>query len=440
MKTGSSAGDDETLGVVSGAALGASMVVGIGIFSLMGMALDVGGLRGSLLGWLLAAVIMLPLLIVFAQIGRRELRVPGLAAYIAQSCGPRVGHGAALLLLVNFGVVIATTALVGGSYLQRALGLPTAAADLLALAILALAICLNVLGTGRSCLVSKISLGLLAFLLGSVVVAHPQYLMMGLHALWSGVAEPMAWRQVWYVASLTVFAFLGWENLSFTRGEFRHPQRDLVRSYGLSFLMVLGLYLCLACVAAGARQAGVVIAGDTGAAALFAQLPLGAVLTACVGLISLANATAWLWSASRMLASASRNGLLPAGLEGSVARVVSTKTVWVSGGACMLVIGLSRIGDVTVAQWFSLVTQGYLMIYLLVVIAHWRLERGLWSRVISLLACGACLVLSTGLHWTLLMTIACFLLGVYRPWRRLHGEYAFSINTRWLKAQVNFML
>ena len=69
-------------------------------------------------------------------------------------------------------------------------------------------------------------------------------------------------------AGLIVWAFLGWENMSFSAEEFRNPKRNIPMTYWISFAVVSALYLALAFVVNGAEIAGTHITGASGLTSL----------------------------------------------------------------------------------------------------------------------------------------------------------------------------
>jgi APA family basic amino acid/polyamine antiporter len=51
---------------------------------------------------------------------------------------------------------------------------------------------------------------------------------------------------MWNVTALLFWAFLGWENLSFSLGEMKDPEKNVPRLYWLSFILVAAIYILLA--------------------------------------------------------------------------------------------------------------------------------------------------------------------------------------------------
>lgn len=53
---------------------------------------------------------------------------------------------------------------------------------------------------------------------------------------------------MWNVTALLFWAFLGWENLSFSLGEMKDPKKNVLRLYWLNFALVATIYVLLALI------------------------------------------------------------------------------------------------------------------------------------------------------------------------------------------------
>ena len=83
---------------------------------------------------------------------------------------------------------------------------------------------------------------------------------------------------VWNVTALLFWAFLGWENLSFSLGEMKDPEKNVPRLYWLSFILVAAIYILLALISVGASVAGISLKGAAGLSGLVLLTPGGSLL------------------------------------------------------------------------------------------------------------------------------------------------------------------
>lgn len=113
---------------------------------------------------------------------------------------------------------------------------------------------------------------------------------------------------------LIFWAFLGWENLSFTSEEFVNINVDLPTAVVLSFLIMMALYLTLSLSVIG------ILSPDS---MNTIQVPLAEVIGKTLGnkyghfvavigtLVMIINLNAWVWGPSRLLFDCGRKNILP---------------------------------------------------------------------------------------------------------------------------------
>lgn len=121
-------------------------------------------------------------------------------------------------------------------------------------------------------------------------------------------------EKIWIGMTLVFWAFLGWENLSFTTEEFENIKRDFKRVVMLSFIIMMCLYLGL--------SAGVITWLDSSSSRTMSA-PLAEVIYVALGyrsgiaaaiiavLIMLININAWVWGPSRLVYDAGRKKIIP---------------------------------------------------------------------------------------------------------------------------------
>jgi amino acid efflux transporter len=260
--------------------------------------------------------LVIPLLFVFAALGRRFPTAGGVAGFVGQAF-PGLRMGASYLLVGTFGLGIPAIAITGAAYLAGALSawLPgtrwavTAIAGGLLLAVLAMAWRgARFAGVAQNLVVTLLIAGLAAV----IALAAPSC-----GTIEFAAADPTV-RGVWHGAALAFFAYTGWEMLAFTAEEFRNPERDFPLAVGISFVLVVALY-------AGASlsvQALVPLDHPLLHTAPFLvvaeqlagpSLPIAVVGSAVVAIIAM-NLNGAVWAASRLVYDVGRNGWAPAAL------------------------------------------------------------------------------------------------------------------------------
>lgn len=202
-----------------GVVLAIGMVLGSGLFGLPGLAIEIGGADTALLGWLVMALLMLPMLYVFIVLGRAYPQADGLTQYaqvavvgakLDSARGRMAKGGVSVLLTGTFALGIPASIWVAASYVLHAFGIdvPWARAVLTAIFLLACTV-VNLRGVN---LLAKVNAASLYVLLAVVAV-----LILGNWDAFNGTVTHVAtWRiqdfstqSLWAVMALLFWAFLG---------------------------------------------------------------------------------------------------------------------------------------------------------------------------------------------------------------------------------------
>jgi APA family basic amino acid/polyamine antiporter len=310
---------------------GVGLILGAGVYSIIGAAAGVAG-GGLWLAFLLASVVALATGLSYAELAAMHPKAGADYVY-AKAAFPGVPLLAPLtgfLLAASGTGTAATVATAFGGYLREFAGVPVLAS---AAALLVAATALNLAGVKHGSR-ANIAMTLVEVAGLTLVIAA------GLSRPGLGAALDVPGATALLGASgLVFFAFLGFENVANLAGEARRPERDLPRAILLSVAVATGLYLLVA-VAVLALASPEELAGSEAplaAAAAKADPRLGSVL-AGIALFATANtALVALLAASRMLFGVARGGDAPRPL-GRVLR--SRGTPWV---AALTVLGLSLL-------------------------------------------------------------------------------------------------
>lgn len=355
-------------------ALAITIVVGSGALVLPGIAYQEAG-SAALYGWLLAAAITVPLLVLFARLGAAHPGAGGIAGFVQAAFGRRLAAGVELLIIGTFGLGMPGIALTGAGYLTvlpGLSGLSQAAAAALLVIIAAAVVHTGIrLSTGvQIVLATVLTIGLLAA--GALAVAHADP---AAHLPSATVSEFTTGAQV---VGVVFFAFTGWEMLSFTTEEYAHPRRDFPRAVVLSFFIVTTMYLLLALGVQSLLQRDDDTTVHAPVQAVVAQVvsPAAGTLVAILGVvIILANLVGALWGASRLVMSSAREGLLP----GPLARLHRGENPRTAVLACatvfLAVIASSAVGWSDLGSLLAVAGKNFFLLYLLCALAYARLFR-----------------------------------------------------------------
>jgi len=234
-----------TLGFTDLTLLTVGTVIGSGIFLVPGLVLrQTGGRTGLALSvWIVAGVLSWLGALSYAELGAMHPEAGGLYVYIREAFGPLPAflYGWTSFTVIASGSIAALAVALGGyaGLLLPALRIPAPVIAVLAIAVLA---ALNVRGTRQSATAQNwMTLAKVAALLALSLT-----LLLRGHASAQGEALPP-------VASLAgglgaamigvLWAYEGWQYVTFSAGEARNPQRIFPRAISVATLGLIALYL-----------------------------------------------------------------------------------------------------------------------------------------------------------------------------------------------------
>lgn len=372
---------DRSIGAFRGAAMMLNIVLGAGLLTLPGLAVVAVGAAAPMV-WLACALAAVPLLWVFAILGRRHADAGGLAAIMQRAFGPWGRIPATFLFLGAVALGLPAIALTGGHYMAAIVGGPEAlhAAWLMVLAVGVNFLSAKVAGRINAAIASAlVGMIVLIAVLGWIAVRPGPEVLVNAADAWPGLLPFSA------AFMMVFFAFTGWEVGANLTGEFRNPERDVPRAMALSFVLAVALYLLLAVI--------VTAAGPVGAdAAPFARIfdqhfgALGRMGVAAVSvLLIFANLSSAVWAVSRMIWSAARDGLLPAGLA-HLNGGVPLRSVVAFAILGLCVIAASAAGWLDLGRLLEAAGQNFLLLYAGSAIALLRLGLRPWHRWLAIIS------------------------------------------------------
>ena len=404
----------QKMGPIAATAMSVTIVVGAGLLTLPGLSFAEAGRLGHL-PWLLMALIMLPLLGIFAWFARRHPSAGGVVAYVRISLGERMAAVGEAIILGTFTLGMPAIALIGATYLQQSLpglSVPLVAMLMVTLGLVSGLFGVKISGGIQTAIAVTIVLGLLVLATGYWFGVDGQPADAASHA-----ADGAGWTGVFTALPLILFAYTGWELTSFLAEDMQDPARNLPRTIWASFAIVTLLYVYLAWTVAQAASPG--NAWKLAPVAQLARGWLGATglqLTSLIAtLLIMANVTGAFLSCSRAVYAAGRDGLLPRGL-GITGRgglpVPAMLTTW---ALFMGVIGLTAVSGAGVELLLQLAGQNFFVLYLLATHGFIRLQTRPGPRLLGIVA--TLTVVAMLPLFSLPGLIYCSLLGLAGWWR-----------------------
>jgi len=288
-----------TLGLRDLSFIVVGVVIGSGIFIVPSTVLrQVGGDVGIALGvWLVAGVLSLLGALTYGELGAMRPEAGGLYVFIREAFGSFVGFlfGWTLFFVIASGSV-ATLAAAFAGYLAELVPLSPITSRAASIGMIATAMFINIAGTRGSARVQAwttsfkffglVVMSVLLLIAGDGDAAFEAPLRLGTPALLSGIGLAMIG---------VLWAYEGWQYVTFLAGETRDPQRTFPRGMALGTAALVFVY-CLANVAyvSALGPRGVMEAQGVAAAAMGAILGPGAgklvALAILVSIFSAANA------------------------------------------------------------------------------------------------------------------------------------------------------
>ena len=362
-----------TLGPISGTLMMLNIVLGASLFILPGLAAQQTG-PASIVYWLLAILLSLPLLVIFCLLAAERPSSGGVAHLVGAAFGRRFFVMASYLFLGAVMLGLPAIALSAGYALQAGFGLN---AGLSAGFIITLAVAANFLTPKRASQLgstaSILSISLLAALIIFGFVATPSSGLLSVEEVFSSRSFTSEFSIGLSVIPLIFFAFTGWEVAISLGGEFKKPKRNVPIAIGASFIIASILYLLCAMV--------VVHAGVSA----FNEAPfVGMLAPVFAGLLAV-NLFAAIWSVSRMIFSISEQGFLPASLK-VLSRGLPARALLLFGSIGLIMIGVHEARFIDIDTMFTLASLNFLCLYGLVAFVGLLQLKRYFQRLLAAIA------------------------------------------------------
>jgi amino acid transporter len=360
-----------TMSLWSVSALGIGSMVGAGIFALLGQAALVAG-KEVYLAFLIGGVAALLSGYSYAKLAARYPTAGGIMDYFNAAFPSRVAAGAlSIIYVVTLIVTIAMIAKTFGAYGNRLIfgdGSPKIIADLFASGVVVALVLVNMAGgeaVGRAELVLvgiKLTI-LVVLMLAGLPTVDPALLAGG---------ESVAFSTLLASVGLTFFAYAGYGMMANAAGSVANPAKTIPRAIFLAIGVVILLYVGLAVVVLGNVSAAELSRFADTAVAQAAKPVLGHfgfVIVSIGALLATASAiNATLFSALAISRGLAKEGQLPALFAAPFWREGTQGLVW-AAGAILIMVNLLDLGAIA-----HIAGATFLICYLAVFVAHWRLR------------------------------------------------------------------
>jgi APA family basic amino acid/polyamine antiporter len=224
-------------------------VIGSGIFLVPGGVLrQAGGRAGpALLVWIVGGALSLLGALSYGELGAMNPAAGGLYVYLRDAFGPLTAflYGWTFFLVIATGSA-ATLAVASGSYLQQFVTLGPIGQKLAAVGLLALVAAINVRSTRRSADVQNwstaIKVGAL-LLMSAVLLMWRRAAPSADAAFWPSEVSPSLLSGMGLGMIGVLWAYEGWQYVTFSAGEAIDPQRTFPRAIVLGTASLIGIYL-----------------------------------------------------------------------------------------------------------------------------------------------------------------------------------------------------
>ena len=224
-------------------------VIGSGIFLVPGGVLrQAGGQAGpALVVWVVGGVLSLLGALAYGELGAMNPAAGGLYVYLRDAFGPLTAflYGWTFFLVIATGSA-ATLAVASASYLQQFIALGPIGEKLTAVALLAIVAAINIRSTRGSADVQNwstaIKVGAL-LIMSAVLVAYRPAAAANAAPFWPASVTPSLLSGMGLGMIGVLWAYEGWQYVTFSAGEAIDPQRIFPRAIVIGTASLVGIYL-----------------------------------------------------------------------------------------------------------------------------------------------------------------------------------------------------
>ncbi len=436
----------KNMSVPQGVVLAICTLIGSGLLGLPGLAVEEGGLTASILGWMVSILISLPLVLVFYDLSLKSQSAGGIATYAGYAFGKWAEKGVAYVLVASFLFGMPVGTYMSALFLQDIFGIADGYIMFILFGLMGCMTITNYFGLKPAGWLNGVSVASLLVFIGFILLTNWQYFPDGLAenitALQhigdlfnndvngdvnsdSNAEGAVSFSSLWVVCSILFWAFIGWENMSFSSEEIKGEansdgthsnEKSIKQIYFWAFVLVSLIYLSLAVLTAGAVVNGESVSGVTGILTLLDGTPVEKVAHALIVFVILANGNSWVYACSRLLYSSGKEGILPSylaklsnnkGGEGIPRASILTLFAMFSVMSVMIYFEW-----VPLARGISMISQNFIVVYILSIVCFLKMNRhSVYAWVVGLFALSSCGFLLAGFGWFVLIPMTILGLG-----------------------------
>lgn len=386
-------------------------ILGTGVLTLPGLVHFAVG-STALYSWLADTLLVIPLLFIFASLGKNNPNPGGAAGFIEQVF-PNISVGFEYILLGAMVTGLSAVALTGAYYLVQALPFTFLQSNysvaLVATFFTVFVGALNINGVRNSIRFQNVVIGFLMLVLFILVFASLFH--WHLHKINYSSGD---YKKIWHGMGLAFFAYSGWETIASTSAEFKNPKRDFPLAIMVSFFVISLLYFSLACAVEFLSGNGNIYANAT-PLLLIAQVVFpgdfaGWLVTIIVLLVILANLNGVSWAASRLLFDLGQKKWCFSSLKLEVLtpNQVPKRAMLVLQVLCLFCYLLFALNLVDLKALISLAGENCALVYIMCVVSYLVLEKNFFKRLIAVFILIICTVFMGIFAWSLLFPITLF--------------------------------
>ncbi len=402
---------NRTIGLYGAVTLAVGIVLGAGMLSLPGLVYHESG-GWAVLSWLSDAVLVVPLLFIFAVLGSRFPTAGGVAGFVGAAF-PKLRIGCSYLLVGTFSLGLPAIAITGAGYATSTFDIATTDGGRWivagpAIALIALVLAMTWTGAKFAGLVQNL---IVTLLVGCLIVVTALSA-----SSWGSIdfqAGDPSWFGVWRGMGLAFFAYTGWEMLSFMTEEFKNPRRDFPLAVVVSFVLVVVLYVGASLAVQALVPLGHPLLERAPYLAVIqavtAVTAAGPVLVIVVLAIIIANLNGACWAASRLIFDIGRNGWIPKSLAlGSLHRAEPRPAIAMLGGLLCFVLFGYGLGFWTLSDLLRIAGQNFFILYTLSVASFLHLSTSVRAKLFGTVTLVICVVFAGIFTWGLAIAAAMF--------------------------------
>jgi amino acid efflux transporter len=381
-------------------------LLGTGVFAVPALAAQVAG-GDSLWAWPILIVLVFPIAIAFAALGRHFPSAGGAAHFVGLAFGPRMAKVTAWLFLSVIPVGLPAALQIAAGFWQATFGWDANGLLLVQIVTLVVIWLLGTRSAGSSANIQTLIALLVIALVGAI--------------WWQGGITPsqIPWPAVsdisppnmFHALAVMFWCFVGLEAFAHLATEFRHPERDFPRALMLGLLVAGAVYWgCTVAVlhfhaygehqAAAASLPGIVVQ-------LFGE---HALWIACIigYLACFASVNIYTQSFARLVWSQAQEKPT-SGLAKLSAGQVPVNALSAVVGCCLLFTLLIYTLKLPLDTLLVYANGIFVLIYLLCMLAGWRILQGR-SRLMAIVGSALCLLLLAIIGWKSLYALAMLVL------------------------------